>query len=189
MLLQRCYFAMSGPVPLPTVKMESPRFRGLCPTGATGLEPATPGFGDLACSAQRRRFSLVRASPCASPGQPQGIYWSSFRRDSQSVSGISRMPKPPMLKAARLITCFLERLETLPIPLQRGLLIAEISNCRQYVCTIKPSLFAASCREAADAARRAETAAGATTHLEPVTAKSCARKPRCFGSASRPRRR
>jgi hypothetical protein len=34
----------------PPGRTERPRFRGLCPTGAAGLEPTTPGFGDR-CSA------------------------------------------------------------------------------------------------------------------------------------------
>lgn len=48
-----------------------------------------------------------------------------------------------MLKAPRLIPGSLEYLETLAVPLQRGFLIAEIPNCREYACTIKPSIFAA----------------------------------------------
>jgi len=46
MLLRRCFLALMT-LPASSVwKTERPRYRGLCPTGATGLEPATPGFGD-----------------------------------------------------------------------------------------------------------------------------------------------
>jgi hypothetical protein len=39
------YCFSAAPLHISTPQTERPRFRGLCPTGATELEPATPGFG------------------------------------------------------------------------------------------------------------------------------------------------
>ena len=53
----------------PPVTTESPAGAGLSPTGATGLEPATPGFGDVEreCCFAGKRLENRRCAPLCAP--------------------------------------------------------------------------------------------------------------------------
>jgi hypothetical protein len=61
MLLRRCFLALMTLPASPVWKTERSRFRGLCPTGATGLEPATPGFGVRSWAVFGAAFPLFQA--------------------------------------------------------------------------------------------------------------------------------
>jgi hypothetical protein len=46
-----------------TRESEAPRLRAFCPTGATGLEPATPGFGGVRAQVSGGGFGSVTRIP------------------------------------------------------------------------------------------------------------------------------
>ena len=83
----------------PPVTTESPAGAGLSPTGATGLEPATPGFGDVEreCCLQGKGSKIAGARHCARQScakRPEGCCLTGQRATVASgrVAGLRRSP-------------------------------------------------------------------------------------------------
>jgi hypothetical protein len=76
-------FRPPGAVGVFDVENEGPRFRGLCPTGAAGLEPATPGFGGLRESAAPLSNRLPFPAGWAEVGSAR-LRWAEVRAEVSS---------------------------------------------------------------------------------------------------------